>query len=45
MNDRTGMVAVHRIEPNGDLTVTAYIWEGKRFGYPKEKQLTYKKIK
>ena len=38
---------IHKIEPNGDLTLIAEIWEGqKRKDLPKDEQLyTYKKIK
>jgi hypothetical protein len=36
---------VHKIEPNGDLTVIAIIEDGKREGILKENQTTFKKLK
>ena len=38
-------IAVHKIEPNGDLTDIAFIEDGKREDIPKEGHITLKKIK
>ena len=38
-------IAVFKIEPNGDLTVIADIFNGKRDDYPKEDQRTCKRLK
>jgi len=38
-------ISVYRIEANGDLTEVAKIEDGERADLPKEKQITFKKIK
>ena len=41
----TGYITVHRINKDSSMTLIAKIVEGKRTDYPKDKQITYKKIK